>query len=210
MERALYSSWFDIPIEKIDFVRWGMNAPETPPERAEHCDYICTIGGNARDYATFMEALKDMPEIRATAVMRPHNVIGLDIPLNVDVGINLTLSQVIQILANSKMMVLPLKGTEVPCGHVTLVQAMRLGVPIVVTDSSGIRDYIEDGVTGVLCKPASPDDMRAKIRTLFSNPLLRQSIAIHAREFAARHCSEQNYVNHFIGELNSSRIGKRA
>lgn len=55
-----------------------------------------------------------------------------------------------------------------------LIEAMAAGVPVVATDVDGIRDVVDDGVTGTLVPPGSPDALAAAIRTLVESPDLRR------------------------------------
>ncbi|MEQ1740353.1 MAG: glycosyltransferase family 4 protein [Methyloglobulus sp.] len=198
MEIDLYSAHIKIPADKFDFVHWGVNCPEfknTPPKRDS--DYICAVGGNARDYATFMDAMRDLPDIPAIIVVRPHNLVGLQVPDNVTVLTNIPKDEAYSVIANSRFMVLPLKGNEVPCGHVTIVVAFYMGIPSIVTDSSGIDDYITDGETGVLCDPGSKESMKQAIVRLWQDPVLCTTLSDKGKVFAESKCSEQNYVAHF-------------
>ncbi len=76
------------------------------------------------------------------------------------------------ILFYSRFMVLPLVGTEVPCGHVTLVAAMHLGKAYVITESAGIRDYAKDGFNALTVRYGSLDDLVGAIVRLWDNPQL--------------------------------------
>jgi hypothetical protein len=63
MERTLYHRVFGIPIDKIDFVYWGVNPPTPDPadRPLEEGEYICAIGGNSRDYRTLLAAMQSLP-----------------------------------------------------------------------------------------------------------------------------------------------------
>lgn len=198
MEIELYSDYFKIPATRFDFVRWGVNYPDfknTPPQHDG--DYICAVGGNARDYATFIDTMRELPNISAIVVVRPHNLVGLQIPDNVKVLTDIPMDDAYSVIANSRIMVLPLVGNEIPCGHVTIVVAMYLGIPSIVTDSSGVDDYITEGETGLLCVPASKESMRQAILKLWNDPALCLKLSSNSSEFAHSKCSEQNYVIHF-------------
>src|SRR5204862_6028559 len=85
MERRLYAGAFNLDIGKIDFIHWGVNPPAMTPDPLEAGDYICSIGGNARDYRTLMDAARLTPNSKFIVVARPHNMVGLDVPANVRV-----------------------------------------------------------------------------------------------------------------------------
>ena len=204
MEIELYANHFKIPPEKFDFVRWGVNKPDfqdSPPKLDGN--YICAVGGNARDYPLFMAAMKALPDIPAIVVVRPHNLVGLEIPNNVTVLTNIPKDEAYSVIAHSRFMALPLKGDEIPCGHVTIVVAFYLGIPTIATDSSGINDYIIDNETGLLCLPGSAESMKSAIIKLWNNQAIRAKIGPKGKAFAEANCSEQNYVTHFKDYLAS-------
>ena len=205
MERDLYARVFKIDISKVDFVHWGVNQPEKENEPIEGGAYVASIGGNARDYGTLMDAARSMTGTKFVLVARPENLIGLDIPPNVKVHTNLPLRAAMNILGHSKLMALPLVGSEVPCGHVTLVAAMHLGRPVIVTDSTGIADYVENGVTGLTVRMGSAIELKRAIEGLLRNEEFSKKLAQNGTRFAAAYCSEQSIARHFHGWVLSLR-----
>jgi glycosyltransferase involved in cell wall biosynthesis len=203
MERGLYANAFKLDIRKIDFVHWGVNSPSLEGQRIEAGDYVVSIGGNARDYTTLFEAARLVPDTRFVVVARPHNLLGLDIPGNVTTHTNLPLNAAMNILGHSRFMVLPLAGSEVPCGHVTLVAAMHLGRAVIATDSTGVADYVENGVTGLTVKMVSPVELASAIEQLWRDSELRDRMAENGRRFAEARCSEKSITTHFCDWLMS-------
>ena len=58
-----------------------------------------------------------------------------------------------------------------------VLEAMACGVPVIASDSSGgIREIIENGVNGLLIKPASPTAISDSISDLLSNKKKKESI----------------------------------
>ena len=205
MEKPLYAEYFGIPIEKIDVIHWGQNPPIVGhPERAiEAGEYICTLGENMRDYPSLMAAMTLLPHIRLVAVVRPYNLKGLSVPANVTIRTNLDRGSAYNILANSRLMVLPLTGLEIPCGHTTLVSAMQLGVPSIVTRSKGLYDYAHEGHNTLVCDPFSPQDLARAIGRLWDDRALRDTLVANGRKFVDEHCSEQRHIQYFAGLLKS-------
>jgi len=76
-----------------------------------------------------------------------------------------------------------------------LLEAMACGTPVIGADSPGIRELIDDGVTGLLCDP-SPDGIRQAIASLISDDALRDRLRLNA----TRHVVE-NYSLDRIVEL---------
>jgi glycosyltransferase involved in cell wall biosynthesis len=199
MERHLYHERFRIPLEKIDFIHWGVNPPDVTSEAPpiENGDYICAIGGNSRDYATLVQAIHQLPDIRLVMVARPHNITGLTLPDNVSLRTNIPWSDAMNILAHSRFMVLPLAGSAVPCGHVTLVNAMHLKKAFIATQSKGIEDYALQHQNCLLVPAKDAHRMKDSIAELWRQPELCELLGERGQSFAKTHFTEactQSYV----------------
>jgi glycosyltransferase involved in cell wall biosynthesis len=199
LERSLYAKAFSLPEERFDVIHWGVAPPavesaETPFEPGQ---YVCAIGGNARDYGTLLDAARLIPHIRFVCVVRPNNLIGLDIPTNVIVHTNLPVGQAMNILAHSRFMVLPLLHSEVPCGHVTIVAAMYLGKAFIITDSEGIRDYVQNGYNAITIPPRSASALAEATERLWNTPGLCEGLGENGRRFARQECTEEQVAQHF-------------
>lgn len=199
LERGLYAKAFDLPEDRFDVIYWGVNPPDVDSTKSplEQGEYVCAIGGNARDYRTLLEAARLMPEIRFVCVVRPNSLQNLDIPANVTVHINLPLDQAMNILLHSRFMVLPLLHSEVPCGHVTIVAAMHLGKAFIITDSEGVRDYVQNGINAMTIPPCSAAALVEATERLWRAPALCKSLGESGRRFAGRECTEEQVVRHF-------------
>ena len=197
MEKALYRRHFGISAGKIDVVPWGVEPPRVNGTPLIPGGYICAIGGNARDYRTLLAAMRELPGIPLALVVRPHNLRGLALSPNVTPHVNVPLDHAMNILAHSRFMVLPLTGSEIPCGHVTLVAAMHLGKAFIITNSSGVSDYVIDGVNAISCEAFSPAALRDRIRELWENPSLCERLGDSGRHFAAEHCTPAAVLAHF-------------
>ena len=198
MERRLYHEYFKIPLERLEFLHWGVNPPDvdSPDKPMIEGDYVCAIGRNSRDYRTFIESVKRLPEMNVVLVVNPKNLAGLDIPPNVRVMTEIPIGQAMNILAFSRFMVLPLDGRDIPCGHMTIVHAMHLGKALAATRSSGIADYMIEGETAMAFPPKNVDEMTKVLRRMWNDPELCRRLGEGSRAFAAEYCSE---ARTFIG-----------
>jgi len=214
-ERRLYSQLFHLPQDRFDVVLWGVKPPEveSPETSFEPGEYVCAIGSQARDYVTLVNAARLLPQIRFVLVVRPYNLPGLDIPSNVTVHVNLPEDRSMNILMHSRFMALPLRNSQTPCGHRTLVAAMNLGKAYVVSDSASVSDYVDGGNNGLTVPPGSAEDFAAAILRLWNEPALCQRLGETGRRFAQSQCSEQQMVLHFrrllstLASRNSLRRG---
>jgi glycosyltransferase involved in cell wall biosynthesis len=208
LERTLYAKVFGLPENQFDVIRWGANPPDVDSSQAplEPGDYVCAIGGNARDYGTLIEAARLTPHIRFVCVVRPDSLRGLDIPTNVKVHTDLLFGEAMNILKHSRFMVLPLLHSEVPCGHVTMVAAMHLGKAFIITDSEGVRDYVRDGYNAMTVSPHSAAALVEATERLWNAPALCKRLGENGRCFARRECTEERVVRHFRGWLKATGL----
>lgn len=63
----------------------------------------------------------------------------------------------------------------------TIVEAMAWGLPIVATDVGGIPELVEDGVSGLLCKPHDVNDLAESILTLVNDPVRSRAFGVAAQ-----------------------------
>lgn len=68
----------------------------------------------------------------------------------------------------------------------TLLEAMAAGKPIVATRVTGTTEALVDGETGLLCSPASPEELAKKILMLINDRQEREALGKRARQAALR------------------------
>ena len=71
----------------------------------------------------------------------------------------------------------------------TLLEALAVGVPAVVTRVGGNPEVVEEGVSGYLFQPQDVPGLVSQLRTLLRDPQLRTEFGHAARERALRHFS---------------------
>jgi glycosyltransferase involved in cell wall biosynthesis len=209
MERKLYSDYFGIEAERIDLLLWSIKPPIdecSKQARFGSGPYICAIGSQARDYETLIESMRSLPSISLILVASNDSLPRRPIPPNVTIMSQVPLADAMNVLAHSLFMVLPLKGSAVPCGHVTVVAALHMGKAILATDSSGLHDYLLDGRNSLLVPYNDPKRLSDQIELLFSEPDLRAQLAAEGQAFARVNCTEDNAVAYFRQFLNGHGI----
>ena len=77
-------------------------------------------------------------------------------------------------------------------GITATLEAMASGRPVVVSDTPGMRDYVDDGVTGLLVPPGDATAMSAAVQSLLRNPQRATEMAEASRrqleeKFTSRH-----------------------
>lgn len=102
-------------------------------------------------------------------------------------------------LAEMDVLVLP---SEAEGFGLVLIEAMASGVPVVATDSPGIRDVVKDGKTGLLIPVGSPAAIAASVTKMLDDPIFRsESIAAALLDVRARY-SWATVLPEYNGLLN--------
>lgn len=75
-----------------------------------------------------------------------------------------------------------------------VLEAQAAGLPVVASDIGGMRESIEDGVTGLLVPPGDANRLAKAIESLMDNGALRTRMGAAARERVATHFSMEQMV----------------
>lgn len=80
-----------------------------------------------------------------------------------------------------------------PCG-IALIEAMSAGKPVIGSDSGGIKEIIQDNITGFLFSPGDSKSLARVISRLIEDKELRSRMGIKAREYAKEKFEARQYV----------------
>jgi len=189
-EVGLYADLFGLPPERFTFLPWAMEPPHVdsthvPPVAGP---YLSAIGGEGRDYHVLAEAMRRLPQLSLVIVARPASVAGIAFPDNVQVFTNLPAPVTWAIARGSAGLAIPLRSDCTPNGHVSIVGAQQLGIPLVVTRSEGVADYVDAG-TATLVEAGEAGQMAAALAALVEDPAAARARADLARVQAqSRNC----------------------
>lgn len=202
MERALYSELFGIPIDRFDFVYWGVDAPIKSPDPLNYAQpYFVALGGEARDYRSLIETARLRPNYKFVIIARSNSVDETHLPKNVVLKINAPYQEAWSSVWHAEASLIPLRTGQTPNGHVTLVGSMLLGKPIIITDSAGVRDYVKHKESAILVPAKSPAKFAEALDEINADSALGPKIAADAKRFALQNCTEQavaKYVERFL------------
>ena len=80
----------------------------------------------------------------------------------------------------------------------TALEAMIQGCPIVVTDTGGLSELVEHGVTGLVAQLDSIDDLCEKVIYLLNNPSKARQLGERARQFVIKRHSVQHVARETV------------
>jgi glycosyltransferase involved in cell wall biosynthesis len=97
-----------------------------------------------------------------------------------------------QEFANASVVVVPSLWPE-PFGIVG-IEAFAAGRPAIASDTGGICDWLDDGVSGLLVSPGDARGLARALNELLADPARRRSMGIEGKKTVAARFSPENHV----------------
>jgi len=176
---------------EVVFTPFSHSFPRRQPvEGVRNGEHVFSGGSSLRDYGLLLESwTEDLPPLRVATrrpvdgVERAHGVIEVGPTSPADF---------MRLMASSRVVVLPLARARRSTGQQTCLNALLLGRPLVVTDTPGVRDHVEDGVTGLVV-PSDAAALRAAVRRLVGDPALADRLGSARRRSVLERFEPRHY-----------------
>lgn len=155
-------------------------------------------GGNSlRDYGPLVAAAA---EIEAPVALATKLLEDTPLPANVTAG-PVPYERFFELLRNARAVVVPLADRDDrTAGQQTYLNAMALGKATIVTDSPGVREYVEDRRTGLVVPPGDPEALANALRWALdpANVDAVARMAAAAKETARTTFSPEHYAQSLL------------
>ncbi len=109
------------------------------------------------------------------------------------------------ILAGSQIFVLSSKREGFP---LSILEAMRAGLPVAASAVGGVGEAVVDGTTGFLFPPGDVEKLQKKLKTLITDPNLRQKMGQAGRERFLEHFNLEQMIEKTLAvyhEINTAQ-----
>lgn len=108
-------------------------------------------------------------------------------------GLQAGTEPLLELYRKASVFVLPTQGD---CFSIASLEAMAMGLPVIVSDVGGISDIVEEGKSGYLMPPRDGRVLRESLERLLADPEARSAFGARGRErvetqFDARRCAER-------------------
>lgn len=184
-QRATLAQLGGIDPARIEVVRFGVDLDELSAVPTTDGGAVVAAGRDlGRDWTTLAVAA-DGTGWTVELITRASQLAGLDLPDEVIPLGMVDRPDYLRRLAAATVVAIPTEVREYPTGQTVLLEAMALGKACVVTDTPAMREYVEDGRTGVLVAPHDPAALRAAVARLLDDPDERRRIGDAARSASA-------------------------
>lgn len=148
-ECEYYSNLFNTSIERFKYVPLGIDYLNISTSHCLFDKYVFSTGRSNRDYDFLIESFLNTDyKLYIACDSLKESVIGIN--KNIIIDRNCHGDDMIKRLAECYCVVISVKDTSISSGQLVAIQAMQMGKPVIATISNGLKDYVEDGITGVL------------------------------------------------------------
>lgn len=197
----LYERFLGPTQSKFVFIPYGVSSEEIKTESIPRIGDYAFAGGDAyRDYETYCRAVRGtgMSSIIASSRLA---VDPLNIPREVNYIGRVGFTMYKEMMAQSRLVIVPLKAHPVSQGQLAITQAMGMGKTVVATDSTGTRDYIVDGETGFLVPPSDPQSLKGVLESLWNDFTVLKRVGEAAIDAVNDHFTEEKMAHGILDEI---------
>ncbi len=171
--------------------------------------HVFSGGDSVRNYGPLVEVARqiDAPVILATSAVSAEQRRAL--PPNVRAGW-LRREEYVERMRTASVVVVALRQTrDRSAGQQSYLNAMAMGKLVVVPDVLGVREYVDDGRTGIVVPPGDAAALLRAVRWGL-DPAHRaeaRAIAERAREMASARFRPDCYVDHVLRAVSRAVLG---
>lgn len=201
-ECEFVANWLRVPVDRVEFVHLQRAPiPITEQENIED-PFILSLGSAQRDYRVFFDAVAKLGH-RTIVVAAPRAVADLKVPANVELRSGLSAMECNHLAQQARMVVVPLDDGRTAAGQVTVVEALRMGRPLIATRGVGTVDYIIEGQNGFLVPPGDVEALTAEIEHLWRDARARLIVSTGALVYAESRLSDEAAASQLVRILNA-------
>jgi glycosyltransferase involved in cell wall biosynthesis len=205
-EITLYKQSLSLSEQRMYYVPYGDLSEQTnsqaapnafPAKELNEGEFFFSGGYSNRDYVSLIEAFRDLPYKLIIICSKLNTEIdGLVIPAHVKIIRDVSSEVFDEYVKASKACLIPIANDTGAAGQSSLLRYMKNGKVIIATDTGIVREYLTNGVSGILVG----DNRRAManaVREVGANEALYKTYADAARE---------RFANRFSGEAIALKL----
>lgn len=193
------ADWLAPDPPHVVFVPFGVDVEVFVPVAIEATIDVVSIGRDKhRDYPLLLDVARRLPERSFHVVAGADQGISLgELPPNVSLETDIPLERVHELLAAARAVALPVRQNLYSGATTTLLQAMAMGKPVVVSKTDAIASgyHLEDGVNCRLVTPGDAYGFEIALRDVLADPSRGAELGMAARATAEQQLSWERTAN---------------
>jgi hypothetical protein len=190
-ELETFPATWGLPADRVHFTPFCATTQEPP--HVPGGEGIFAGGDSLRDYRALLAAAPSLAAPLTIATRLPMPSTGA-----ASVG-PLSRERYDEAFRGAAVIVVPLQPDMTrSAGQQTYLNAMAMGKPVIVTDAPGVRDYIDDGRTGIIVAPDDPAALAAAVNGLLADTARARRIGAAARAVVLDRYLDRHYFDRVL------------
>jgi glycosyltransferase involved in cell wall biosynthesis len=193
-----------IPESSVDFVYDKVDHKFFQPLKVDTDNYILAVGQEQRDYNTLLQAISGtgIKLVIVASSLWSTSRIEMDKLDQATVLSHIPYQELRMLYAKAKLVVAPLFEVDYAAGVNSVLEAMAVGKPLLVSDTEGIADYITHNETGIYVSPGNSEELRDTILSLWERPEELKRLGANARQVVEERMNLDIYVERIAEIMN--------
>ncbi len=184
----------------VDFVYDKVDHRFFRPLPEKEDGYILAVGQEQRDYDCLLRAINGTNLKLIVVASSPWSTTSLKSRRagntdQVTLLSHIPFKQLRMLYAQAKLVVIPLCNVDYAAGVNSVLEAMAMARPVIVSQTPGISDYIINNETGVFSPPGDPAALRDTILSLWEHPAELDRLGTNARQIVEEQMNLDIYAD---------------
>jgi glycosyltransferase involved in cell wall biosynthesis len=198
-----------VPADRVRVLRWAVDHRFFSPTDVPQDTFVLALGeSRLRDYALLFSAMQGLPlglrvlprgyeyaREKRPATFRHR-------PANVTVLPRVAVTELRELYARSRFVVLPVHDVVYSAGVTAALEAMSMARAVIATRSRGLADYLVDGENCLLVEPGDAAALRDAICRLAADPELARRLGARGRQRVEAEINQVRYVEDLAALLS--------
>ncbi|GBR48908.1 glycosyltransferase [Gluconobacter roseus] len=187
------------PHNRIEFTKFGIRCDEMVPYFEKDVGNIVAVGNDrSRDWATLAACASRMTNINFFLATQSAAAINIaDKHSNMIIAKLKTNNDMASFYEKAILVIVPLDRNNYVSGLTVVEESGVMGVPCIVTDTGGLRDYFTDDMVYFI-PPNDSDALSEAIKILLGNKEKRARMVENIQNYMQKSLNSQTYVEEYV------------
>ena len=196
-EKVLFPHTWGVDSERVFFTPWCHTLTQEQLAAPTRDDGFVFAGGDSlRDYGPLVELSRRLPlRIRIATRLEPSTAL----PSNVTMG-PVGEDEYVDLMRSASVVVVALEPARERSAGLSYLNAMAMGKLVIVTEGTGVRDYVDHGITGLIVPPGDTEALSSALQWALSpsNCSEVEKISAQAQAQVRSRFGPDNYVSSLL------------
>jgi len=190
----------EIPESRVDFVYDKVDHRFFHPLKVDTGDYILAVGQEQRDYKTLLRAIAGANIKLVVVASSPWSTsqIRMDEIGEVTILSHIPYQELRTLYAQARLVVIPLFAVDYAAGVNTVLEAMAMAKPLIISRTRGITDYVVHNETGLYVSPGDAAELRDTVLSLWGQANELKRLGTNARQTVEECMNLDIYVDQVV------------